>query len=112
MKESVISTQSVLLGILVGAAVTFGLRALPFAIFGGSRKVPDRLVYLGKILPSAIMAVLIVYCLKDVAVDFKTYGIPELLAAAVVAVTYKWKHNTLVSILFGTICNMVLLRVL
>lgn len=102
----------IVVGLVVAVAVTLGLRALPFVIFRGDRKLPDRLVYLGNILPSAIMAVLIVYCLKDVAVDFETYGIPELAAAAVVIVSYKWKHNTFISILLGTVCNMVLLRIL
>lgn len=112
MDQTVISTNMVIAGIVTGMIVTFGLRALPFLVFSGSRKVPERLAYLGKILPSAIMAVLIVYCLKDVAADFKTYGIPELTAALVVVLTYKWKHNTFVSILLGTVCNMALLHFL
>lgn len=74
--------------------------------------MPERLVYLGNILPAAIMAVLIVYCLKDVAGDFGTYGIPQLAAVLVVAVSYKWKHNTFVSIILGTVCNMVLMQML
>lgn len=102
----------IIAGLIVAAAVTLGLRALPFVIFRGGRRIPERLVYLGNILPSAIMAVLIVYCLKDAATDFKTYGVPELAASAVVIVTYKWKHSTLISILLGTVCNMVLLHIL
>ena len=102
----------IIVAILVSALITFGLRSIPFLVFGKGKTMPPKLIYLGKILPSAIMAVLVVYCLKDVAVDFYHYGIPELVAAAVVVITYKWKHNTLLSILLGTICNMLLLRMI
>jgi branched-subunit amino acid transport protein AzlD len=70
--------------------------------------MPQKLVELGKILPSAIMAVLIVYCLKDAGSDWMGVGIPKLIAVAVVAASYKWKHNTFLSILAGTACYMVL----
>lgn len=105
--------QARIIGIIIlSAVITFSLRAFPFLIFCGERKMPERLVYLGNILPAAIMAVLIVYCLKDVAGDFGTYGIPQLAAVLVVAVSYKWKHNTFVSIILGTVCNMVLMQML
>lgn len=102
----------IIVAILVSALITFGLRAIPFLVFGKGKTMPPKLIYLGKILPSAIMAVLVVYCLKDVAVDFFSYGIPELVATAIVVTSYKWKHNTLLSILLGTICNMLLLRIM
>jgi branched-subunit amino acid transport protein AzlD len=98
--------------ILLSAVITFALRALPFLLFGGKRQMPQRLVELGKILPSAIMAVLIVYCVKDVGDDWTHSGIPKAIAVAVTAASYKWKHNTLVGILAGTISYMVLLYIL
>lgn len=67
---------------------------------------------LGQVLPAAIMAVLIVYCLKDVGSDLRGIAFPKGIAVAAVAVIYKWKHNTLISIAAGTILHMVLLRVL
>lgn len=70
--------------------------------------MPEKLIYLGKILPSAIMAVLIVYCLKDANRDVQGVGIVQFVAVIVVAVSYKWKHNTLMSIALGTACNMLL----
>lgn len=63
---------------------------------------------LGEVLPSAIMAVLIVYCLKDSEISSKL--LCKLVAVVVVAVAYKWKHNTLISILIGTLCYMLLIR--
>ena len=103
--------KSVLIAIVVSALITFFLRAVPFIVFRKDRTMPPKFIYLGKVLPSAIMAVLVVYCLKDVVGDFGSYGIAELVATAVVIVTYKWKHSTFISICAGTICNMILLQI-
>lgn len=100
-----------LAAVLLSAAITFALRALPFAIFRNGRPLPDYIRRLGAVLPSAIMAVLIVYCLKDVSGEFWKHGIWELVAVAVVVVTYKWKHNTFVSILSGTAAYMLFIRI-
>ena len=105
-------TGYMLLAILVSAGITFGLRALPFVFFHGERKMPEWLNRLGTILPSAIMAVLIVYCLRSVRSDFVGSGIPGILAVLVVAISYKWKHSTFVSIVAGTVVYMVLIRVI
>lgn len=105
-------TGYMLLAILVSAGITFGLRALPFVLFHGERKMPEWLNRLGTILPSAIMAVLIVYCLRSVRSDFVGSGIPGILAVLVVAISYKWKHSTFVSIVAGTAVYMVLIRVI
>ena len=97
--------------IVLSAVITFFLRALPFFAFRGERQMPEKLIYLGKVLPSAIMAVLIVYCLKNTVVNFKSCGVRELISILLVAVSYKRKHNTLLSIMLGTMCNMILLRI-
>lgn len=104
--------SEIILVVLVSAAITFALRALPFVAFRNGRKMPEKLIYLGKKLPSAIMAVLIVYCLKSAVTDWKGYGVPELTSAVVVAVSYKWKHKMLVSIVLGTVCNILLLHLI
>lgn len=104
------NTKYIILAILISAVITFALRAVPFVIFNGKKKLPPRIESLGKILPSAIMAVLIVYCFKGVVSEPVHEGIPALIAAAVVFATYKWKHNTLISILGGTICYMLLIK--
>lgn len=82
----------------------------PVSCISGSRKMPASLERLGQALPSAIMAVLIIYCMKDIPTGGISAAVPKLLAAAVVFITYKWKHQTLVSILLGTISYMMLLR--
>lgn len=96
------TTSYFLTAVAISAVITFGLRALPFLAFSGSRKMPASLERLGQALPSAIMAVLIVYCMKDIPSGGISAAVPKLLAAAVVFITYKWKHQTLISILLGT----------
>ena len=103
--------REVLFVILISAAITFGLRVLPFLIFRNDNDLPDMIKQLGEILPSAIMAILIVYCLKDVGNNFVTDGIWRFMAVLIVAASYKWKHNTLISILLGTISYMLLLHI-
>ena len=102
----------VVLAIFISALITFSLRALPFLLFSGDRRMPDWLSRLGAVLPSAIMAVLIVYCLKGVKSDIIGTGNPSAIAVLVVALSFKWKHNTFLSILSGTAVYMLLLRVL
>lgn len=104
-------TGYIILAIAVSAAVTFALRALPFAAFRGDRAMPAWLERLGRTLPGAIMAVLVVYCLKGAA-DFVGTGVPQLLAVAVVAVSYKLRHSTFLSILLGTGAYMALIQLL
>ena len=73
----------VLICILVSAAATLFMRALPFTILGKRKQIPEKIRYLGRILPAAIMAVLIVYCLKEVPTEFLSGGYKKLIAAAV-----------------------------
>lgn len=97
--------------IAVVALVTIVLRFLPFLIFGGEKKTPEFIAYLGKVLPYAIMAMLVVYCLKSVSLYQAPYGIPEAIAVAVVVGLHLWKRNTLLSIAGGTLCYMLLVQV-
>lgn len=105
-------TGYVLLAILLAALITFALRALPFLIFHGEHKMPEFLVKLGAVLPPAIMAVLVVYCLKGAVTDWKTNALPQLLAVLTVGLSYKWKHHTLLSIVAGTAIYMLFIRIL
>ena len=74
------NTKMALIAIFVSAVITFGLRALPFLVFQEGKELPDKIKRLGMVLPSSIMAV-----------------------------SYKWKHNTLISILLGTESYMLFL---
>lgn len=105
------SVFEVLMTIFILAAVTLLIRALPFILFKGDKPVPEFITYLGKVLPYALIAMLVVYCLKDVSFSQGgTYGIPELIAILVVVVLHKLKHNMLLSIGVGTILYMALVQ--
>ena len=96
--------------IVVAALVTMATRFLPFLIFGKEGKTPQIITYLGKVLPYAIMGMLVVYCMKDVAFFSYPYGIPELLGCLAVMALHLWKRNTLLSIGVGTVFYMVLVQ--
>lgn len=96
--------------IAVCALVTATLRFLPFLIFGENRTTPPVIAYLGKVLPFAIMGMLVVYCLKDVSFVRAPFGIPEAIGCTAVALLHVWKRNTLLSIGAGTVVYMLLVQ--
>ena len=97
---------SILIAIM--AVVTMLLRFLPFLVF--RKKVPPFISYLGKVLPSAIIGMLVIYCLKDVVWTRAPFGAPELIAAACVVGLQIWRRNNLISILGGTVIYMILIQ--
>lgn len=99
-----------LLIVLVCAGVTLLLRALPFACFGGKGGVPGWVASLGSMLPPAIMAALVVYCLRSVPFGAFADGAKQLAAAAVVVTLHLLRRNTLLSIAGGTAVYMILIR--
>lgn len=94
--------------IAVMATVTVLLRFLPFLVF--RKQTPAYITYLGKVLPPAIIGMLVVYCLKDISPTDYPHGLPELIAAACVVGLQVWKRNALISILAGTAVYMVLIQ--
>ncbi len=99
-----------LLIVAVIALVTALLRFLPFLIFRGNRKTPHIIAKLGRTLPYAVMGMLVVYCLRGVDARSLDGFLPSLVACLVVGVLYIWKRNTLLSIIAGTICYMLLVQ--
>ena len=98
--------------IVVAGAVTLLLRFLPFLIFNGKRETPPYIIYLGKVLPYAIMGMLVIYCLRGISFTAAANFLPELIACAVVVLAHVWKRNTLLSIISGTVCYMLLVQFL
>lgn len=97
---------SILIAIM--AVVTMLLRFLPFIVF--RKTVPPFISYLGQVLPSAIIGMLVIFCLKDVAWSSAPFGAPELIAAACVVGLQIWRRNSLISILGGTVIYMLLIQ--
>ena len=103
------NVHSVLL-IVVISLVSMLLRFLPLWVFGNGKQTPRLVQYLGKVLPYAIMGMLVVFCLKGVSLTSAPSGLPELIASAVVVGLHVWKRNTPVSIVGGTVVYMILVQ--
>ena len=100
-----------LASIAVMAVCTFLTRALPFLLFDRKNAAPPKIVlYLGRVLPPAIIMMLIIYCLRNVSFVSGSHGIPELLCVAVAAVLHWWKGNDLLSIFTATVLYMFLVQ--
>lgn len=93
--------------VVVGTMMT---RFLPFIIFPSGRPTPSYVQYLGKVLPSAAIGLLVIYSIKDVTFVSGNHGVPELISIAIVAILHIWKKNMFLSIASGTLVYMVLTR--
>jgi len=102
-----LTTGQSLIMVFVIALTTILTRALPFLLFPQNKETPKYIRYLGRVLPCAIIGMLIIYCLKNVSAPF---GIPELISVAAVVLLHKWKHSTLLSIGGGTVLYMLLIQ--
>lgn len=96
--------------VVVAALCTALTRALPFFLFGGRRRAPQVVRDLGVLLPSAIIAILVVYCLRNIDLTTAPFGAPALLGVAAVTALHLWKRSTLLSIGGGTILYMLLVQ--
>lgn len=96
--------------IIVAIAVTGTVftRALPFLVFSEKRPLPPIVNYLGKVLPLAIFALLVIYCLKNVDITSASHGILETIGVGITAALHLWRRNMLLSIAGGTIIYMIL----
>ena len=96
--------------IAVTALVTMFLRFVPFLLFGGKRETPAYISYLGRLLPYAVMAMLVVYCLRNISLAAAPFGVPEFVSCAAVILLHVWKRSSILSILGGTVCYMLLVQ--
>ena len=96
--------------IAVMALITALLRFLPFLIFTGKASTPPLVEKLGRLLPSAVIAMLVVYCMKDVNFSATAGYLPAIIASLLVGVLHIWKRNTLLSVISGTVCYMLLVQ--
>ncbi len=88
--------------------VILATRAFPFLLFS-RREPPAVLRFIERFIPSAVMAILVVYCLKDIAWAAWPSGARELAGIAAVVVLHLWKKNAMLSIFGGTAFYMLLL---
>ena len=107
MRLSGTETFIMILALAAGTQLT---RWLPFWLFPENRRPPAVVLYLGRVLPPAIMAMLIVYCLKGVSFATPAGWVPALLSCGAVVLLHLWKGNDLLSIFGGTILYMALVQ--
>ena len=105
-----LSVEMAVAAVAVMAGVTFLTRVLPFLLFDRGEAPPKLVLYLGRVLPPAIIAMLVVYCLRGISFTETAGWAPQLIAAAAVVALHIWKHNNLLSIFGGTILYMVLVQ--
>lgn len=98
--------------IFVIAALTFCARLFPYILFGRGNKVPGIVVYLGEVLPPAVMILLIVYCLRNISLFQYPYGFPELISVLLTTILYIFTKNNLIAMISGTLVYMVLIQVI
>lgn len=99
--------------VLTVAAVVLGTmltRFLPFLLFPAGRPVPPYIRYLGRVLPYAVIGLLVVYCLKDVSWYDWPHGLPEAISILAILAVHSWKRNMLLSIAAGTLLYMALVQ--
>ena len=102
------SQQMITIGmIILGTVIT---RFVPFMLFPQNKPTPKFIQYLGVVLPSAVLGMLVIYSLKDVSVFVGNHGIPEFAAIAIVVALHFWKRQMLLSIASGTISYMLLVQ--
>lgn len=104
-------TQQIITIIMVvlGTIIT---RFLSFVIFPSDREAPKYVQDIGVLLPSAVLGLLVIYCLKDVKIHSGNHGIPELIAVGIVTLLHIWKKNMFLSIAGGTIIYMALVQII
>ncbi|MFE4692715.1 branched-chain amino acid transporter permease [Streptomyces sp. NPDC056749] len=91
---------------LVAAAVTWALRALPFAALAPLR-ASSTVRHLSTSMPVGVMVILVVYCLHDLPAT-QARALAPLAALAVTVGLHLWRRSALPSILGGTGVHVLL----
>jgi len=96
-----------LLAVGAAAAVTFTLRAIPFALKGvlkDSALLADLRVW----MPLGAILILLFYAVSGVDFGGTGHGIPEVAGIAVTALVHWWRRNAILSMAAGTAVCLVL----
>lgn len=96
--------------IVVCFLITLMWRSLPFLFFGGKHQMPKLLEKLKDLLPSAIMAILLVYGLKGLSGAGGHDALAMIVASVFTAGIHLWRKNTILSVFLGTALYIVLLN--
>jgi branched-subunit amino acid transport protein AzlD len=100
-------TTYLLAAVATAVAVTWGLRALPFAVLAPLR-ANAAVAYLNARMPIGVMVILAVYTLRDFSPAAPSRAWPTALALAVTVGLHLWRRNVVLSILGGTAVHVAL----
>src|SRR5574344_408794 len=106
-----LSVLNVIIASIISGVIIFSTRAFPFVLFS-KREPPAFIRFIEKYIPPMVMAILLVYCFKDIRFSQSPYGAPYFIALAVTITLHIWKKNSMLSIFGGTILFMILKAVM
>ncbi|MFA5638281.1 MAG: AzlD domain-containing protein [Anaerovoracaceae bacterium] len=101
---------SILSMLIVAGIITFLIRWFPFAVFKLGSDMGSGIRTLGKKLPFSAIAILVIYCLRNINPLVFPYGLPEAISILAVILLHLWKRNNLISIGSGTVIYMILIQ--
>lgn len=96
------TTIQQILTIAVVVAGTQLTRWLPFWIFKSGKQTPAYIHYIGKVLPSAIFGMLVIYCYRDIDFLSPAHGVPEIVSGLCVVLMQLLFKSMCLSIIVGT----------
>lgn len=100
----------VLVTLILTALTTYAIKILPFLIFNAKRAAPNIVLYLGRVLSSGVVGMLIVYGIKDGSFSTPPYGLNEILAILSVVVLHGSLRIFVLSVAGGTAVYMFLVQ--
>jgi len=104
--------MQVFLTVMIVALVTLATRAAAFILFPAGKRAPAFITWLSGQLPRAVMAMLLIYCLKDLSFSTAAGFLPALLSVLATALLHLWRRQMMLSIVGGTALYMLLIRLL
>lgn len=120
-------TQQIIM-VAAGVVATMLTRFIPFIVFRPGKPTPKYILYLGKVLPASVFALLVMYCLRHVSFIKTTVlaasgttgwhfilsndTIAQLIAVLFTIAIHAWRKSIMWSLAAGTICYMILIRIL
>lgn len=102
----------ILVTILAAALATILTRFTPYLFFPEGRRIPKFINYLSRVLAPAVFGMLVMYCLRNVSLVSGNHALPELISIGVVTALYLWRRDMVLPMAGGTLCYMLLIRLM
>ncbi|TRY19564.1 branched-chain amino acid ABC transporter [Tessaracoccus rhinocerotis] len=100
----------ILAAVLVSAAITWALRALPFLFISRLRE-SELLPHLAAVMPVGIMTILVFYTLRNTDVGTNPATLAVAAGLAVTGALHLWRRNAVLSVLGGTGVHVLIMSI-